>query len=319
MDAHTNQIDMDMMAEAAEWFGRAIQREAGFASAYFLRSDYHAHLTTSGGVTDAERQVAYAAYMKDLASASEFTPSADERALIEVDRTLASDNWRSLPERFETALESRSCAEAVWLEVAPAFGFAEQSLAYRRRMIECDPLNFYNYHAAVQAALWAGLPDEAFTLASRGAELDPDNPFIEWDLVVSLMALGRHEEARDHAAGVSTWNRATLMAVTSNALGDTVEATRYVSSALDDAAPWLKRYLTIQLNAVTGNRDAANEAAAWLDAIPAGQTMLAATTMECMCGAPFDLEATPVFAKRLEEAGFTWPPKTIINLPATVQ
>jgi adenylate cyclase len=315
MDAHTNQLDMDMMGEAADWFGEAIRREPGFASAYFLRSDYFAHLTTSENITDAERQAAYSSYMSDLGSASEFTPNTDERAMIEVDRTLASDNWGSLPERFEAALESRSCAEAVWLEVAPAFGFAAQSLAYRQRMIECDPLNFYNYHAAVQSALWAGRPEEALSLASRAAEIEPDNPFIEWDLVVSMMALGRFEEAREHAAGVSTWNRDILMVATNNAVGETAEAKRYLEKTLEEAAPWFKQYLAIQLNAITGNREAANEAAAWFDGIPAGQTMLAATIMECMCGAPFDLEATPVFAKRLEEAGFDWPPPAIINLP----
>ena len=57
------------------------------------------------------------------------------------------------------------------------------------------------------------------------------------------------------------------------------------------------------------------EAAAWVDALPAGQTILAAATMECMCGAPFDLEATPVFRQRLEEAGFDWPPPTVIRNP----
>ena len=317
IDAHTNQVDMGMMREAADWFGEAIRREPGFASAYFLRSDYFAHLTTSEGITDTERKTAYSSYMSDLGSASEFTPSADERALIEVDRTLASDNWGSLPERLEVALESRSCAEAVWLEVAPPFGFAKQSLAYRLRMIECDPLNFYNYHAAVQAALWAGRSEEAFSLASRGAEMGPDNPFIEWDLVMSLMALGRFEEAKERAAGVTTWNRDALMAATSNALGDSAEAERYVKKSLEESAPWLKRYLAIQLNAITGNREAANKAAAWLDGIPAGQTMLAATVMECMCGAPFDLAATPVFAKRLEEAGFDWPPPVVMSLPTS--
>ena len=315
MDAHTNQLNMGMMAEAADWFGEAIRREPRFASAYFLRSDYFAHLTTSENITDAERQAAYSSYMSDLGSASEYTPNADERALIEVDRILASDNWGSLPERFEAALESRSCVEAVWLEVAPAFGFAAQSLAYRQRMIECDPLNFYNYHAAVQAALWAGRPEEALSLASRAAEIEPDNPFIEWDLVVSMMALGRFEEAREHASGVSTWNRDILMVATHNALGETAEAQRYLEKSLAEAAPWFKQYLAIQLNAITGNRQAANDAAAWFDDIPAGQTMLAATIMECMCGAPFDLEATPVFAKRLEEAGFDWPPPVVMNLP----
>ena len=45
--------------------------------------------------------------------------------------------------------------------------------------------------------------------------------------------------------------------------------------------------------------------------------MLAATVMECMCGAPFDLAATPVFAKRLEEAGFDWPPPVVMSLPTS--
>jgi hypothetical protein len=31
-----------------------------------------------------------------------------------------------------------------------------------------------------------------------------------------------------------------------------------------------------------------------------------------MCGAPFDLEYTPVFAKRLAEAGVDWPPPVVV-------
>jgi hypothetical protein len=31
-----------------------------------------------------------------------------------------------------------------------------------------------------------------------------------------------------------------------------------------------------------------------------------------MCGAPFDLDATPRFRQRLEEAGVAWPPATIL-------
>jgi hypothetical protein len=36
----------------------------------------------------------------------------------------------------------------------------------------------------------------------------------------------------------------------------------------------------------------------------------------CFCGAPFDLEATPNFKKRIEEAGFDWPPPSPIKFPA---
>ena len=44
--------------------------------------------------------------------------------------------------------------------------------------------------------------------------------------------------------------------------------------------------------------------------------ILAEAVKGCFCGAPFDLEATPNFKKRIEEAGFSWPPVSPINFPA---
>ncbi|UCC14340.1 MAG: tetratricopeptide repeat protein [Gammaproteobacteria bacterium] len=315
IQAHSNEVDMGMLAESAEWLTKAIGLEPRFASAYFIRSDFYAHSTTTYEATDEQRQAAYASYLRDLSAASEYTSDPGERALIEVDRTLASTNWRSLPDRFETALESSSCADPVWLEVAPAFGFAAQSLVYRNRLIECDPLNFYNFYSAAQAAMWAGKPDEALALVHRGLEIEPDNPFLRALLVGALIALNRPQEAYDTAASTTAWNRDTMLVSASVAIGDMGQARKQVDIALDGISPWLKRYIAIELYAIVGDREAANEAAAWVDALPAGQTMLAAATMECMCGAPFDLEATPVFRQRLEEAGFDWPPPTVIRNP----
>jgi TolB-like protein len=317
--AHSNELDMKMMAEGVDWFTEAIRREPGFASAYFLRSDFYAHTTTMDGVGDKERRAAYAAYLEDLAAASEQTHSPDERALIEVDRSLASSNWRLLPERIDVALETRACVDDVWMEVVPAFGFAGKSLAYRTRKIQCDPLNFYSYVSAAQSAIWSRRPDEALSFALRGLEVDPDEPFLEAMVVAALIALGRPEEARDRAESQNLWNREYLLARTSAALGDLEEAGRHAEKALAETGPWLKRYWAIQLNAIAGNREAANEAAAWFDGIPAGPLMLAATTVECMCGAPFDLAATPVFRERLHEAGFDWPPPLVIDQPTSRQ
>jgi len=53
-----------------------------------------------------------------------------------------------------------------------------------------------------------------------------------------------------------------------------------------------------------------------LDARFAGPFILAETVKGCFCGAPFDLEATPNFKKRIEEAGFNWPPHSPIKFPA---
>jgi TolB-like protein/tetratricopeptide (TPR) repeat protein len=308
LDAHTHEVDMGMMAESADWFTKAIEREPRFGSAYFMRSDYYAHSATTDEASGEERQAAYEAYMSDLSSASEYTPDPGERALIEVDRTLASDNWRPLPERIEAALESESCAEPVWLEVVPPMGFAEQSFAYRSRLIECDPLNFFNYYSAAQAAMWAGWPDKALALVEKSMETNPDNPFLLALTISALIALDRAPEAHARAEAMTTWNRDTMLVFASVAIGDMEQARGHLERALAGVSPWLKQYLAIELHAIVGNREAANEAAAWLDRIPLGPLMLAASTMECMCGAPFDLEATPNFRRRVEEAGIDWPP-----------
>ena len=73
--------------------------------------------------------------------------------------------------------------------------------------------------------------------------------------------------------------------------------------------------MRLQLAAITGDRAAANQAAAWYDGVPGGQLMLASALDECMCGVPFDLKVTPIFAERLAEAGVSWPPPTIIDYP----
>ena len=68
--------------------------------------------------------------------------------------------------------------------------------------------------------------------------------------------------------------------------------------------------------AMQGNREAANAYASKIDARFAGPFILAEVVKDCFCGAPFDLEATPNFKKRIEEADFSWPPASPINYPA---
>ena len=50
--------------------------------------------------------------------------------------------------------------------------------------------------------------------------------------------------------------------------------------------------------------------------VASGNLALAESVKSCLCGAPFDLEATPNFKARIAEAGFPWPPSTIVRFPA---
>jgi hypothetical protein len=65
-----------------------------------------------------------------------------------------------------------------------------------------------------------------------------------------------------------------------------------------------------------GERATANAVAARIDAHPLSAIVLASATQSCACGAPFELGATPNFRKRLTEAGFDWPPPTVVEFPA---
>jgi adenylate cyclase len=51
------------------------------------------------------------------------------------------------------------------------------------------------------------------------------------------------------------------------------------------------------------------------DAQPLGFLRLSNVVIGCDCGAPFDLEATPNFARFVDEAGLRWPPAQPIKWP----
>jgi len=67
--------------------------------------------------------------------------------------------------------------------------------------------------------------------------------------------------------------------------------------------------------AIRGERDEANRRAAEIDAHPFGHLRLMLVPGACFCGAPWDLEYTPNFAKLLEDAELPWPPASPINWP----
>jgi adenylate cyclase len=64
-----------------------------------------------------------------------------------------------------------------------------------------------------------------------------------------------------------------------------------------------------------GDREASNRIAAGIDAQPYGYLALMNTPSFCMCGAPWDIELTPNFKRRIEDAGFDWPPASPIEWP----
>jgi hypothetical protein len=71
----------------------------------------------------------------------------------------------------------------------------------------------------------------------------------------------------------------------------------------------------LQYYAVTGMRQQANALAAEIDAQAYGPLPLVLITLWCGCGAPFELEATPNFAAKIEQGNLPWPPPSAIDYP----
>jgi hypothetical protein len=72
---------------------------------------------------------------------------------------------------------------------------------------------------------------------------------------------------------------------------------------------------SLMVAAMVGDHERANELAAGIDAYPGSTVVFSAIVANCFCGAPFDLEATPNYKARIEEAGFPWPPPKRIDYP----
>jgi hypothetical protein len=95
--------------------------------------------------------------------------------------------------------------------------------------------------------------------------------------------------------------------------GDAAAARKYQDAYLARYGP--DDLESLVLEAVRGNRGEANRLAAGIDARPFGHVVLLQAVYDCLCGAPFDLDATPAFAALLVESGFAWPPAKPFDFP----
>ena len=95
------------------------------------------------------------------------------------------------------------------------------------------------------------------------------------------------------------------------AMGDADEAQRLLDEMIEkyDAKPGAAYH------AMLGNRERASQLAAIEDAAPLGFLNLMGGVGTCSCGAPFDLDVTPNFARLIEEGEFPWPPPEPIDWP----
>ncbi len=163
--------------------------------------------------------------------------------------------------------------------------------------------------------MWLGRAAEASGNARQSLGWK-EHPSLSRHLVLALALRGDADEAAATANSIIRNEDELLLAQSMLAAihGKADMASRYQTDYLGRYGPDDRESLV--LTAVRGDRGDANRIAATIDARPFGHVVLLQAIYDCLCGAPFDLDATPNFKARIGEAGFRWPPPTIVRFPA---
>jgi hypothetical protein len=133
--------------------------------------------------------------------------------------------------------------------------------------------------------------------------------------ILAFLSLGRLDEARElfEAGDFRTVDISEAMSLLA----------LQIPAAAGSAAEWKSLRAALEQDpgrllvgaAVFGDRGTANRAAAEIDAMTLGPAILLRVTDRCGCGIPFDLDATPNFARLLREGNLPWSPPAPIRFP----
>jgi hypothetical protein len=311
-----------VLAIANAYFDRALEAAPGLAMARLMKADRFSHIIfeIAAGFRDeeypGEAQEALAALREEYDLAWRLSAPGNQRDILDVERTLFSEDWSRLPDRIQKAIRPGGCVQTNWTgEFIAPFGWAEQLAEKLREMLACNPMDIVANVNLPWSLILAGDPEAALHAVEEAENKGLSHPWLEDGRYWALLAAGLVNDPTMRGPGPEGSNLLYPRQILREALaGDPVVARQMAEAywSRPDADDWS----SLVVAAVVGDRERANEFAARIDAYPGSVVVLSLTVLTCFCGAPFDLEATPNYKARIEEAGFPWPPPSPIKYPA---
>jgi len=321
-NAHDEFDQIEYLRRANRLFETVMEMVPSYPPAYIDHADLYVHMLLDNaaghppeGVTEKDLAEAPDIIFTDLAMAAEHARNSSERNNIEMDQAFLSGNWRGMRRILERFLAESGCNTAAWVEpIAAMYGHADRYALRAREIRECDPMHSRSWFDESRAFMWAGDAEEALRVARKGNEVAPGST-LSTGLIRALVVNGLYEETDSAITTHLQLKQDVLQSriLRLAAMGDREMSTRLQQELMKD--PVRNTFWTSTYYAWTGDRENANRRAAEIDSQPFGSQSLLLTTLLCACGAPWDIEATPNFAARIEEAGMSWPPFSPINLP----
>ncbi len=320
--AHMEPNQISLLQQANHQFELAIEHVPDLFPAYDYHSDLYAHALIShasglldGDVTDGLLEQAPRALSTDMHNAVKYARTGAERQKAEFSRALLLGSWRGLSLLAQAAATAPDCETPAWLQqMGPFPAQAGQVLAALDRMGTCDPLRTRPIVHSTALEIILGRPAASASRARSGLQLF-EHPFLSRQLALALALGGDPDSAESEALRRIRVEdeRLLTLAMLAAIRGDSKAAANYQAAWLGIVGSNDRDSLVLE--ALRGNRNEANRLAGRVDAKPFGHMALLQSIYFCYCGAPFDLEATPIFASLLQDSGLEWPPEKPYDLP----
>jgi adenylate cyclase len=321
-DAAHGEVDqVKGLLEANRYYEQVLERVPGYPPALIEHADAYVHMIESAAWQEAApesgRQEAAALQqaVSDFTAAAEGARNFEERTAIEFDLAVITGDLRSMKSRLENYLNLDSCEHPAWIDpIASVFGYADRLVDRLEAVRACDPMAPMMAFSQSRAALWAGDPERSLEIALEARE-NLSHPWLDAAVINALIALGRYETAVNEGSlrRVDELLAGFQEIIIAAARGERARAETLFADL--NRNPDISDFERLQVFAMLGDRTSANGIAARVDQRSRGPISLTLAALWCHCGAPFDLDATPKFAAKLEEGQLPWPPRSPIVFP----
>jgi len=320
--AHGDDNLINLLRQGNAHFEQAISFAPDFPDAYLHISDLYIHILLShangeldGTITENDVQNAPENLRRNYDLAVHYAKNDGERLSAEHDRALVLGHWNGLSALTDRALATPGCDAGYWIQLtSAAFGKSRNLLDAFSRIAACDPLSIRSWVQMTIASLWLGDLSLALTTAEKGMN-SVQSEWLTRTYILALARSGRVTEANQMASTHLRSDSEQLIAkfMVAAAVGDADRAWETQQEYLEKHGP--NDYISLVMEAARGNRNEANRLATLIDSRPFGHMSLMQAIYWCTCGAPFDLEAAPVFESMLSGSGLPWPPYSPLKFP----
>jgi TolB-like protein len=314
-----NADQLSLLREANVHFEQVIELVPNYMGAYQRHSDFYTHVALEmavgklkNGFEGIDIEMTRRATEADFEAAFLKAPDIQTKTEAELDRAIISGNWRGLSTLIDRALNTENCSNPIWGHIVSSpFGKVDVQYQDALRDTQCDPLRPGGHVDLIHSAIWQGDFPRAVEISAASMQTTSGD-WLATTHVQALLANGQldaAERAIQELIRSQTWiDYAQIKLAGTRGDATLLEKLYKPTDQVGDDTD-------LMFAALRGDREVANHLAAKIDARPFGPMKLAQFVYMCLCGAPFDIEATPNFAANLEDAGLLWPPPDTITFP----